>query len=214
MKLPSPEQRLLLEQATARYQKDLAADATAQQHLLERGFTQQAAQAARYGVVRRPLAGHEEYAGRLALPYQTPRGVINLRFRCLKQHDCKAEGCPKYLGIPGMDTNLYGVTDLRCASPFICITEGEIDRDTLSLLCGMPAVGVPGVENWKAHFGRCLDNYPVKWVFADGDKAGRKFASFTAKEAGARPVRMPDGQDVNSLYQEGGAEALHALIQS
>lgn len=196
------------------YSQDLAADAAAQQYLLKRGFTQGAAQAARYGVVRRPLAGHEGFAGRLAIPYLTPNGVVNLRFRCLKDHDCKTEGCPKYLGIEGMDTNLYGVSDLRRDSPFICITEGEIDRDTLSLLCGMPAVGVPGVENWKDHFGRCLEDYPRVLVFADGDKAGRKFSSFLAREVRATPIRLPDGEDVNSYYLKHGSEALRALTET
>lgn len=212
MRPPTTEERLLLEQATTQYQQDLASDHEAQQYLTKRGFDQQAAWAARYGVVRHALVGHEGFAGRLVVPYLTAGGVVNLRFRCLKQHVCKDEGCPKYLGAEGRDTNLYGVLDLRRNSPFICVTEGELDRDTLSLLCGLPAVGVAGVENWKSHFGRCLDDFPTKYVFADGDKAGRKFGSFMAKEAGARPVRMPDGHDVNSLFLTGGASALKALI--
>lgn len=210
MKPPTTEQRLLFERATKQYQEDLAADAAAQQYLLGRGFTQQAAQAARYGVVRRPVTGHEQYEGRLALPYQTPSGVINMRFRCLQQHDCKEAGCPKYLSLEGMETNLYGVADLKRVSPFICVTEGEIDRDTLSLLCGLPAVGVPGVENWQDHFRLCLEDFDRVYSFADPDKAGRKFASFLAREVRAIPIRLPD--DVNATYMKEGADGIRKLI--
>lgn len=212
MKPPSLEQRLLLEQATAQYQADLAADAQAQQYLLRRGFQQETAQRFRLGVVRHPVTGHEGYAGRLAIPYLTPHGAVNINFRCTRDHDCKTvDGHRKYLKPDGSSSNLFNVLDLRQPSDFICIAEGELDAITLSMI-GLPAVGVPGVENWQAHFGRCLEDFVTKYVFADGDKAGRKFASFMAKEAGARPVRIPDGHDCNSLYLKEGADGLRELI--
>lgn len=211
MQTLTPAQRTYFEQAASIYQADLAADTSAQAYLMRRGFGPEAVATSRLGVVNRPLVGHEGYRGRLAIPYVTPSGVVNIRFRCLRQHDCHAEGCPKYLSQDGMESNLYNVLDLKRPSPHIAITEGELDALTLSM-CGIPAVGVPGVENWQAHFARCLEDFDVIFSFADGDTAGRKFGRFLAKEAKARPVAMPKGMDVNKLYLEGGADAVRRLL--
>lgn len=222
MQTPTTAQRVFFEQAVSTYQSDLVGATSAQAYLTGRGFDHRAAATFRLGVVDRPLVGHEQYRGRLAIPYLTPAGVVNIRFRCLKAHDCAktviyrdAKGkevyCRKYLSMDGMESNLFNVLDLRKESPFIGVTEGELDAMTLSL-AGIPAVGVPGVENWQSHFGRCLEDFDVIYSFADGDTAGRKFGRFLAKEAKARPVAMPKGKDVNKLYVEGGADALRRLL--
>lgn len=89
------------------YQSDLHTDTPAQEYLASRGIGKQAAGTYRLGVVRRPLVGHESLTGRLAIPYITPRGgIVNFSFRCLRLHDCKSEGCPKYLATDGMGRNL------------------------------------------------------------------------------------------------------------
>ena len=212
MQTLSDAQRRSFEQAASIYQADLAGDTNAQAYLTKRGLGPAALDTFRLGVVRRPLPEHEGYRGRLAIPYLTPAGVVNLRFRCLKAHDCGAVNCPKYLSLPDAGTNLYNVLDLKKDSPFICIAEGEIDTISLSL-AGLPAVGVPGVDAWQKHFGRCLEDFDVVYVFGDGDKAGSKFSSFLAREAKARPIRMPNGHDANSLYVQGGADALQRLLQ-
>ena len=212
MQTLSAEQRRFFEQAASTYQSDLAGDTSVQAYLKSRGFDAQAAATYRLGVVRRPLAGHEQYAGRLVIPYLTPAGVVNLRFRCAQAHDCEAEKHPKYLSLPDAGTNLFNVLDLKKDSSFICITEGEIDAMSLSL-AGLPAVGVPGVDTWQKHFSRCLEDFEVIYAFGDGDKAGSKFSGFLARETRARPIRMPNGHDVNSLYVRGGADALRRLIE-
>lgn len=211
MRPPTPEQRRTFELAASTYQRNLAADTAAQEYLAQRGITPEVTQAFRLGVVTSPLVGDEQYRGRLAVPYLTPSGVINFTFRCLQHADCKAVNCVKYLAPPG-DRNLFNVLDLAKPGQVICVAEGELDAITLSM-CGLPAVGVPGVESWKPHWGRCLEDFSTIYVFADGDKAGRKFAAFMAKEARARPVRLPDGEDVNSLYVKGGSGALRQLIE-
>lgn len=212
MQTLTSEQREFFETAATTYQSDLAADTSAQAYLTSRGFGPEAANMSRLGVVRRPLVGHEQYRGRLVVPYVTPSGVVNMRFRCLKTHKCADEKCPKYLSSEGMEANLYNVLDLKKDSSIICVAEGELDALTLSM-AGLPAVGVPGVESWKSHWARCLEDFQTVYVLADGDKAGRKFASFMARETKARPIRMPDGHDVNSLYVQGGADALRGLIK-
>jgi hypothetical protein len=225
---PSPEQRRFFEQAATTYQVDLQGDTSAQAYLMSRGFDLKAAVMCRQGAVRRPLPGHEQYAGRLALVYQTPSGPVNLRFRCIADRCVKDaqgryfhqldlpeqhEGHPKYLSTEGSGTNLYGVLDLKKDSPFLCITEGEIDRDTLSVLCNMPAVGPPGVDAWQKHFSRCVEDFDRVYSFTDPDKAGRKFSSFLAREVRAIPITIPGGMDVNRYYCKEGADGLRALIE-
>jgi DNA primase len=205
----SDAQRTFFELAATTYQHDLAGDTSAQGYLASRGLGPAALATFRLGVVRRPLAGHEQYASRLAIPYLTPAGVINLRFRCLQSHEC--DGHPKYLSADGAGTNLFNVLDLKKDSSFICVAEGEIDTISLSL-AGLPAVGVPGVDAWQKHFSRCLEDFEVIYAFGDGDKAGSKFSSFLARETRARPIRMPNGKDCNDIFREGGAAGLRALI--
>lgn len=212
MQTLSAEQRRFFEQAAAQYQADLAGDPAAQAYLTGRGIGPQAGATYRLGVVRSPLAGHEGLAGRLCIPYLTPAGPVNFSFRCLRSHDCKAEGCPKYLPIEGMERNLYNVLDLKKDSPFICITEGELDALTLSM-AGLPAVGIPGVKQWKKWWPRCLADFDTIYAFGDGDEAGGKLNSFLAREVRARSVSMPKGTDVNALYVQGGADALRRLLK-
>lgn len=213
MRTLSSEQRRFFESAVSTYQEDLSTDAEAQAYLLGRGLGPQAAAGFRLGVVRRPLQGHEGYAGRLVLPYLTPAGVVSLRFRCLGQHEGACEGHPKYLSEQGAETRLYNVLDLKKASSSICIAEGELDAISLSL-SGLPAVGVPGVESWQPHWGRLLDDFQTVYCLADPDKAGRKFASFLAKEAAARAIHLPTDQDVNDVFRTGGPAAVKRLIFS
>jgi DNA primase len=207
----SEEQRRFFEQAASTYQADLAGDTSVQAYLAKRGLGPEAIARFRLGRVTSPLVGHEQYAGRLALPYLTPSGVVNLRFRCLQSHVCKDVDCPKYLSADGSGTNLYNVLDLKKDSPFIVVTEGEIDAASWSQ-AGVPAVGVPGVDAWQKHFARCLEDFEVVYSAGDPDTAGRKLNALLAKEVKARPLRIPKGEDSNSLYAKGGAGALQRLL--
>ena len=213
MKLPTPEQRLLLAQAASQYQSDLAADTAAQEYLKSRGFTEAVAQRYRLGVVTSAQGGHERFRGRLAIPYLTPAGPVNFRFRCLQQHSCKEAAHGKYVGLEGFETNLFNVMDLALPGATICVCEGELDAITLSM-CGIPAVAVPGATNWKKHFGRCLDDFSRVLVLGDPDEAGKGLNKKLINDVRAIPVRLPKGYDVNSLFVERGADALRALTQT
>ncbi len=222
MHLPSPEQKRFFEQAASQYQRDLAADTAAQAYLRSRGIGPEAAGTYRLGVLRNPLVGHEQFRGRLSIPYITPHGVVTFTFRCLENHVCKdtvtgytregkARHCSKYRAPAGMDRTLYNVLAFRQDSDTIYVCEGEIDALTLSI-CGFPAVATPGVQQWKDHFTRCFTEYTKIFVVADGDEAGYQLGSFLAKEIGARAVRPPAGEDCNSIYAKGGSSAVQQWL--
>lgn len=223
MRLPTAEQRLWLGLLVSQSQRDLAADTSAQEYLKTRGFTEQVAAQWRLGLVTSPPVGAENQRGRLCIPYLTEAGVVNARFRCLRDHKCseavlftdpetgKPVHCQKYKGFEGWNTNLFNVMDLSKPSDAICVTEGELDAITLSM-CGIPAVAVPGATNWHKHFPRCLDDFAKVFTFGDGDKAGRGLNKKLINDVRAVPVRMPKGEDCNSLFMKGGADALRRLI--
>lgn len=211
MQLPSPEQRTWLGLLVSQSQRDLAADTAAQEYLTKRGFTEAVAAQWRLGVVTSPPVGAERYRGRLIIPYLTPAGAVNARFRCLRDHSCKEAGHGKYLGLEGWETSLFNVLDLAKPGDAICVTEGELDAITLSM-CGIPAVAVPGATSWKKWFGRCLDDFSRIYVLGDGDEAGRRMSSLLVKEVRATSIRLPRGEDVNSLYLKQGERGIRALI--
>ena len=173
----------------------------AEGYLAERGITLEQATKARLGVVLDPLTGHENYINRLAIPYLTRTGVVDLRFRSMDATE------PKYMGLSGATTHLYNVGAFFRASNYICICEGEIDTITLDMVCGIPAVGVPGVNNWKKHYTRLLADFDKVFLFADGDNAGTEFGKALSRElSNLVVVQMPDGEDVNSMYRSHGSD--------
>jgi DNA primase len=161
----------------------------AEEYLTRRGISLAIAQAIRLGVVVDPLAGQESFVNRLAIPYLTPTGEE-----------------PKYMGMPGTSTRLYNVNALHTAGNFIAVCEGEIDAITLSYSCGIPAVGVPGANAWKPHYGRLLADFETIYVFADGDQPGTDFAKSLSKEFNSVIImQMPEGEDVNSMFLRNGS---------
>lgn len=223
MRLPTREQRLSLELLVSQSQRDLAVDIAVQDYLKSRGFGEAVAASFRLGVVRNPPVGYENRRGRLCIPYLTPAGVVNARFRCLQQHSCKETvlftdkktgkpvHCMKYLPIEGFEGNLFNVLDLAKPGDAVCVTEGELDAVTLSM-AGIPAVAVPGATNWKKHFGRCLDDFSKVFVLGDGDTAGQGLNKKLINDVRAIPVRLPRGLDCNDVFRQDGASGLRKLI--
>ena len=157
----------------------------------------------RLGYVTGDNPGDNDYATRLSIPYLTPAGPVDVRYRAI------GDATPKYLSRPGAGTRMYNVKDLLIESPVLYVCEGELDTITASALCGLPTVGVPGANNWQKHFKLLMSDYLKVVVLCDGDEAGRQFGKTVCKEVdSAVAVAMPAGMDVNDVYVNGGREAV------
>lgn len=192
----SNSQRAFLLQATEIYQADISQAAA---YLATRGLSVEEVTPFHLGVVARPLPGHEGYMGRLAIPYITPSGVVDIRFRTIQ------DGDPKYMGMPGAKTTMFNAQAVLTAGPYICVTEGEIDCITVSAKTEHPAVGIPGANNWKPYYSKILDDFETVIILADGDSAGLEFGKKISRELGnVNIVQMPEGHDVNSIVLQEG----------
>lgn len=209
MRMPSAGARKSLDRAVTRYEQEIT---RAQTYLEARGIDLLTAQVWRLGVVYSPEPGHEHAVGRLVIPYQNKLGVFALKFRCLQQHDCKANSCPKYMAPLGQETHPYNILATEDDADTIHICEGELDTIILTGVLGEPVVGIPGVQNWKAHYPFHFKGFERVLAWPDGDKAGADFGLKIRKEIpAAEIVTMPSGHDVNSLLLDLGAEALRKL---
>lgn len=209
---PSADVKRSLEAATALYEKNLDGVLP---YLERRGVARSTAESFRLGLVGTSPAdihpGHEHVAGRLAIPALGPKGVQSIRFRCLLDHDCHDVDCPKYLGVDGVPTKLHNLRAVAEATDRIVIQEGEMD-DIIWNQCGVPAVGVPGVHNWKPHYARIFEGFPEVIVVGDNDASGegQKFVNKLVKQMrNARGVIVGAlAEDVTDFYTREGRDAL------
>ncbi|GLY55361.1 hypothetical protein Lesp01_90160 [Lentzea sp. NBRC 102530] len=190
-----------------RYEASVSLAAT---YLEGRGITADIAARWRLGVVADPLPEHERQAGRLVIPYLTPSGVVDIKFRCLENHDCKALNHAKYDNLPGSSARLYGVENFDVDSPIIALVEGNPDTWVCTDIVGIPAVGVDGANKWRPWWGHCFDGYERVFVFQHGDDAGKKLsenakANIYNAEVVVKP--LPSGEDINSFVLQHGVEA-------
>jgi DNA primase len=200
----SKSQRELLAKATENYERNLG---EALPYLLSRGITEETARMFRLGFVKNPETGHELYQGKLSIPYLTPAGVIDIRFRSLSN-----DSGPKYLSRPGASTHIYNIGALSRDNGMLVVCEGEIDT-IIATQVGFIAVGLPGANNWKQFYSRVLDGWEKIMLFCDGDNAGREMAKTISRELdNVFPVFMPDNQDVNDVFLAEGAEGLRKRV--
>jgi DNA primase len=110
--------------------------------------------------------------------------------------------------VAGDRPRLYNTLALLPDSKSIAITEGEVDAITAQV-CGVNAVGVPGVQAWQPHFREPFLGYRDVFVLADGDDAGMQFANTVATQLpNAKIIPMPAGDDVNSVVLKNGKQTL------
>ena len=203
MRLSSSQRQFLL-QATQEYSQHIH---QAAEYLKTRGLSVDEAKKFHLGVVDNPLPGHEGYKGKLVIPYITPSGVVDIRFRSINGED------PKYIGLPGAKTSMFNAQAVLTAEGYICVTVGEIDCITALVKTAHPAVGIPGANNWKPHYTKILDDFDTVIVLADGDAPGLEFGKKISRELGnVNIVQMPEGHDVNSIVIQEGAEWLSERI--
>lgn len=198
--------RQSLATATVRYNAavDQAAD-----YLGQRGITKDVADKHLLGFVtpENVDVGHDSYVNRLVIPYLTPTGVVDVRFRSISD-----DAGPKYLGRPGAELQMYNVMAFQDPSDVIAICEGELDT-IVAGMCGIPAVGLAGVNAWKPFYTRAFLDYQRVIVLADGDQPGREMGKRIAQQIDhAIVVSMPDGMDVNSTFLAEGADAVRRRI--
>ena len=208
----SPVQLKSSLEAAIQYNKDLSEEGI--KFLADRGISKEVADQYLLGTIITPVAGHENYKGWLSIPYLTVMGhCVGFKFRRLD------EGKPKYGAPLGQKGHLYNVSDIILSSEYIAVCEGELDTIIASAILGMPAVGVPGVQAWKAHFNRMFTGYGRVYVIGDNDlkddgtNPGAEFSRMVAQEIGnATIVSLPAGMDLNDLYLAKGIEETKRTI--
>lgn len=211
MRMPSVAQQKSLERAVTRYSQNLL---TVSGYLAERKLLDlELIERWRLGAVESPEPGHEQYVGRLCIPYLNRSGVIGLKFRCIYDHECKEFSHEKYLALPGQPVFLYNVVACDSSSDVIHVTEGEIDAVTLAeIFPGEPVVGCPGSGQWQPHWAAHFRGFDRVLLWPDGDKSGTHMGDKWRKEIqSAEVVRIPRGFDVNSLYVAEGPEIFRKL---
>jgi len=203
VRLSSSQKNFLL-QATQRYAAKIE---LAEEYLLSRQLSVEEAKVFHLGVVEDPLPGHEAYKGRLAIPYITPSGVVDIRFRGIHNED------PKYMGLVGAKTTMFNTQACFVADKYICVTEGEFDCIMMTVKTMHPTIGIPGANNWKPHYAKILDDFDTVIVLADGDAAGLEFGKKISRELGnVNIVSMPEGEDVNSVMIKRGSDWIDERI--
>ena len=194
----SNSQRQFLLQATQRYAGTIE---LAKEYLSSRHLSVEEASIFHLGVVADPLPGHEPYKDRLAIPYITPSGVVDIRFRAMHNED------PKYMGLVGAKTTMFNTKACFVADKYICVTEGEFDCIMMGVKTQHPTIGIPGANNWKPHYAKILDDFEIVIVLADGDAAGLEFGKKISRELGnVNIISMPEGEDVNSMMVKRGSD--------
>jgi 5S rRNA maturation endonuclease (ribonuclease M5) len=159
----------------------------------------------RLGLVDGGIAEHAAFAGWISIPYLTRLGgVVQLKFRRLS-----GDG-PKYMGSGGQ-SRLYNTMALDKADRlgYVALCEGELDAIVLDGLCGIPAVGIPGVDTWgsRPEWREIFQGYSRVLVFADPDEPGQKLAGRITRELDtAQLVALPG--DVNETFLSHGAEKI------
>jgi DNA primase len=212
--IPPLERRRALTAKAQQYAGDVA---QASAYLDSRGLTDEVARMFSLGYV-----ASGEFAGRLTIPYVTPGGVVQIKYRCtdLSHHDGfkhTHDTCPKYLYEAGSGTYLFNAQVLIYAADTVVVTEGEIDAIAVQAYTGLPAVAYPGTETWKKHphYRLCFEGVSEVIVVADGNKVGKESAKRVAESIGfhARVVEMPTDEDSNSFIASQGAGAYLERLQ-
>lgn len=153
--------------------------------------------------------------GRLAIPYITPTGIMQIRFRAIPQDGIPGgpEMSPKIKSEAGASNTLYNVSVLTGTATEVAICEGEFDTMTAQQ-CDIPAIGIAGAQAWQDLYYRAF-MYRRVIIIADNDDHGEglKFAEKVQSSVrGSRIVLMPNGEDANSFYVKNGRDEFRKMV--
>ena len=104
------------------------------------------------------------------IPYADRTGeLLTTRYRIA------VGGADKFRWEKGSTTTLYGLHKLEEAEKagYVLLVEGESDCH-VAWYRGLPAVGVPGVDNWRYEWAEHLNGIPKIFVVVEPDEAGKK----------------------------------------
>lgn len=198
---------------------------------VERGLDHQTIVHFKLGAVLDANASHEQAQGMISIPYLTPAGTVQMRFRKAPW----SRGGIKYWQTSGSLIRMYNTNLLLDPDRTVFVCEGEFDT-MAATQAGLPAIGIAGVNGWRSHFNLMLAGFDRVVFLADsdgnGDKGGKprpenwpedkewdgrgagiKFATKHADALdGGAVIQMPEGHDVNSYLIERGAEELRAHV--
>lgn len=195
----SPSQRKMLEGLASHPLRELG-----REYLRGRGLLD-VAEELRFGEIT-----EGRYAGRLTIPHFSARGTIVQ----VAMRDLTGTANAKYLYPAGIDTRLYGLDRLASAGNVIHICEGQPDAATL-VACGLPSVGIPGVNGWPSYGPRLFAGYEQVYFWAQSDDKGQSEGLGERIRSGVKGVSVimvPGNADVNTYYQQVGKEGILALL--
>jgi DNA primase len=225
-----------LAEATAAYHEQLLSP-EGERHYeylnVERGLDHQTITHFRLGAVLDANVSHEQALGMISIPYLTPAGTVQIRFRKAPWSNAGM----KYWQTAGSQIRMFNTNLLLDPADTVYVCEGEMDT-IAATQAGLPAVGIAGVNGWRKHFYLMLAGFDRVIFLADHDSesdtaegkekpedwpedkewkpmtnAGLKFAAKHADAMdGGAVIQMPVGHDVNSYLIEHGAEALRAHV--
>lgn len=128
--------------------------------------------------------------------------LVGVRFRLSLD---KGAGAKRFTWRKGDKTALYGLWRLAeaRAAGYIIIPEGESDAHTL-WYHAIPAVGVPGVDNWKPAWAEHLTGIPTVYVIIEPGPGGQKFREKFSATPGLRErlrfVTLGEHKDPSALW--------------
>lgn len=215
----SAEARELLGEMAVRYHAALPGS-QALDYLSGRGISEHAIDYFRLGVVDGSYPEHADYVGRIAIPYVTKLGgVVGFKFRLVGDG-----GGSKYVS-DHMSVRPYNTLAFERAEQlgYIGICEGEFDAEILTIECGIPTVGIPGVDTWKAHpeWPLMFDGFTRVYVFPDQDEdrvlengkvvnPGRDLGNRIKSDLDEAIIINLPAKDVNQTFLEYGADLIRA----
>lgn len=116
-------------------------------------------------------------------------------------------------GLPLLPFGLERLPERRRPTDKLLICEGESDalsaRSFYREYDGYFVLGLPGAYSWCPAWARFVREFDAIGVLGDGDSPGRAMAWRVRRDVPhARPVELPDGEDVRSLLQRDGRAKL------